>query len=334
MTVKTVLINQINEVLWSELAEQSSTATWFQTIEAYRFFESLPDIFSPFVYGVITDDELKGICVGYITRETHTLKQYLTRRAIIIGGPMLADDISDDELTALLQTIKNDLKHKAIYIETRNFNDYSRWKDVYIRNGFQYEPHLNFHIDTTSEDTVNNNLGKSRKRDIRTSLRDGAEIKENLSRSDVESLYELLNTLYRTKVKTPLFPFEFFEKLYNSGLGIFRIVCYKDRVVGGTVCVGLKGNALYEWFACGEDGVIKNVYPSTMATYAGIEYAVHNGYPLFDMMGAGKPDEGYGVRDFKAKFGGKLVEHGRFLCVNKPLLYNIGRIGVIVLKHI
>jgi lipid II:glycine glycyltransferase (peptidoglycan interpeptide bridge formation enzyme) len=52
------------------------------------------------------------------------------------------------------------------------------------------------------------------------------------------------------------------------------------------------------------------------------------------MMGAGKPDEAYGVRDFKAKFGGKLVEHGRFLFVCKPLLYKIGILGVKILKKI
>jgi lipid II:glycine glycyltransferase (peptidoglycan interpeptide bridge formation enzyme) len=52
------------------------------------------------------------------------------------------------------------------------------------------------------------------------------------------------------------------------------------------------------------------------------------------MMGAGKPDEAYGVRDFKAKFGGKEVEHGRFLCVTKPLLYNIGVLGVKILKKL
>ena len=52
------------------------------------------------------------------------------------------------------------------------------------------------------------------------------------------------------------------------------------------------------------------------------------------MMGAGKPDDGYGVRDFKAKFGGQLVEHGRFLHVMNPLLYNIGKLGVKLLKKV
>ena len=52
------------------------------------------------------------------------------------------------------------------------------------------------------------------------------------------------------------------------------------------------------------------------------------------MMGAGKPDDDYVVRDFKAKFGGQLVEHGRFLHVLNPLFYNIGKIGVKLLKKV
>ena len=42
-------------------------------------------------------------------------------------------------------------------------------------------------------------------------------------------------------------------------------------------------------------------------------------------MGAGKPNQAYGVRDFKSKFGGDLVEHGRFLFVSKPLIYNFSK---------
>ena len=47
---------------------------------------------------------------------------------------------------------------------------------------------------------------------------------------------------------------------------------------------------------------------------------------------SGNTDEAYGVRDFKAKFGGEEVEYGRFLCVTKPLLYKIGEFGVKLLK--
>ena len=52
------------------------------------------------------------------------------------------------------------------------------------------------------------------------------------------------------------------------------------------------------------------------------------------MMGAGAPgDGGYGVREFKAKFGGELVEYGRFKYIcNKPL-YAIGKLGVKLMKR-
>lgn len=64
-------------------------------------------------------------------------------------------------------------------------------------------------------------------------------------------------------------------------------------------------------------------------------YAAEHGYVRFDMMGAGAPsDGGYGVRDFKAKFGGQLVEHGRFKYIlNKPL-YKLGTIGVQLIRKL
>ena len=94
----------------------------------------------------------------------------------------------------------------------------------------------------------------------------------------------------------------------------------------------MRNQTVYEWFVCGMDGKFKNIYPSTMATWAAIEYAATNGYKRFDMMGAGKPDESYGVREFKSKFGGKLVEHGRFLFVCQPRLYMLGKKVVEILK--
>lgn len=306
---------------------------WFQTEECFSFYQSLGFI-EPFRCSVERDGVEKGRMVGYIQKDGGKLKQFFSRRAIINGGPMLADDITEDELMGLLTKCKRELKKKAIYIETRNFDDYARYKEIFSRAGYNYEPHYNFHVDTSSVDLLEANMGKSRKRDVKTSLRDGAVVVENPTIDEVKDFYRVLEHLYQTKVKTPLFPFSFFERLYRSSFGRFLLVKYDERIVGGTVCV-CGENVMYEWFACGEDGVHKNIYPSTLATYAGIRYAAEHGYARFDMMGAGAPnDGGYGVRDFKAKFGGQLVEHGRFKCVlNKPL-YLVGTLGVKIIKRI
>ena len=46
--------------------------------------------------------------------------------------------------------------------------------------------------------------------------------------------------------------------------------------------------------------------------------------PTFDFMGGGSPSEGYGVREFKSRFGGEEVEWGRWLKVRKKLIYYLG----------
>ena len=326
--------NDIKRDEWRALVQASETGTWFQTPEAYDFFASMPDLFKPFAVGLENKGKLRGVCVGYVTVEKNALKQTLTRRAIIVGGPAFADSCGEEEVAVIMGVVRGQLQSQAIYIETRNFNDYSRWKDAFAKAGFSYEPHLNFHVDTSSEDVVEAALGKSRKRDIRTSLRDGATIIEQPTLEQVREYYAILEHLYKTRVKTPLFPFSFFEKLWQHKDGRFILVALNGEIIGGTVCVEQEGKCLYEWFACGRDGEWKTIFPSTVATYSGIRYAAEHNCPRFDMMGAGKPDEAYGVRDFKAKFGGKEVEHGRFLCITQPILYQIGKLGVWLLKRL
>lgn len=358
MTYKILTYEQIERTEWSRLVQASATGTWFQTPEVYEFFVSMPALFVPFVFavtgthesnsGAMDEETLRGVCVGYVTKEKNPIKQFFTRRAIIIGGPALSDDATDEEVELLMNGVKELMNERMdgspIYIETRNFNDYSRWKDAFRKSGFEYQAHLNFHVDTSSVETVEANLGKSRKRDIRTTIREGVTITSiydlGLQIGDLErermvhEYYQVLRNLYETKVKTPLFPESFFQTLAKHSDARFLLTELNGKIIGGTVCVAQEGKCLYEWFACGEDGVYPHVFPSCYATYAGIKYAAEHDMPRFDMMGAGKSDEAYGVRDFKEKFGGKKVEHGRFLCIKKPLLYRIGVLGVKLLKKL
>ena len=339
--VKILTYEQIDQQQWQELVQSSATATWFQTPEAYKFYASNPEEMTPFIVGIEEDGHLTGVIVGYTTQEKNPIKQLLTCRSIIIGGPLLANDISDEALSALLTSLTKlpslqgggGGRLTPIYIESRNFHDYSKWRNIFEANGFAYQPHLNFHVDTSSVEVVDKNLGKSRKRDIRTTIRDGVTPVYQPTIEQVKQYYQILQNLYTTKVKTPLFSWNFFEQLHRTEHARFILTEYQGRIIGGTVCVELPNRALYEWFACGEDGVYDHIYPSCYATYLGIKYAAESGCQIFDMMGAGKPEEAYGVRDFKAKFGGEMVEHGRFLCVRKPLLYWIGKIGVKLLKR-
>ena len=331
---------------WQALIVQSPTATWFQTQEAYEFYAAVGGELIPFAFGVEeyegdeamrrSGDEAKGrlvgVIVGYTTKRTNAIQQYFTKRAIIYGGPLLDVGISNDALSTLLKTVVQNIALNPIYIETRNFNDYSRWKDIFDINGFNYQKHLDYHINTTSLELAQSNIGKHRWRYIRLSMRDGAKIVDYPTIEQVRAFYTILQDLYRTKVRTPLWSWEFFERLYHVEHARYILVELDGQIVGGTACVCLPGKAVYEWYACGLDNCRDDIRPLSVAIWGEMQYAAENGYPLFDFMGAGKPDQPYGVRDFKAEFGGELVEYGRFLCIRKPLLYWIGTLGVKILK--
>jgi len=323
--------SEIDQAQWQELVVQSPTSSFFQTPESYHFFESL-SFLKPFIFGVSENNKLVGILSGYIISDGNIITRFLSRRAIVSGGALLDSSISDDALKLMLITARKSLERKAIYLEIRNYNDYSSYKTIFEYAGFSYSPHLNFHVSTPDVETAQKNLNTTKRRHIKVSVKEGAIWTETKDLNDLVNYYKVLEELYRTKVKTPLFPFEFFEKLLQLSFSKLFVVKHLGKIIGGSFCVVLKNQTIYEWFVCGIDGQTKNVYPSTLATWAVIEYAASNGYSCFDMMGAGKPEEGYGVREFKSKFGGELVENGRFLYISNPFLFKIGEMAVGIMR--
>lgn len=319
--------SDIDPAAWQSLVAQSPYATWFQTPEVYAFYASLPDELTPFAVGVDEGGQLKGVVVGYTTRETNLIKQLFTCRSIVIGGPLLDESISDNAVTALLCAVKR-VTRSSIYVETRNFHDYSRWRHIFEQCGFAYQPHLNIQVACTATHT----MSEQRNRQVKKAMKNGVKIVEPQSEQEICDWYQILRQLYRQKVRTPLWSEEFFLQFYRNGVGKYLLVKYEGKVVGGMMCPVFADRAIYEWYVCGLDEEYREQYPSVMATYAAIEYAKQNGIPLFDFMGAGVPNKPYGVRDFKMEFGGEVVEHGRYLHIRKLLLYKIGKWGVRMLK--
>lgn len=315
---------------WDKLIGLSSVATWFQSYACYCFYKEL-SFLTPFAYAVEDNGEFKALVCGYLIAEEGFVKRFFSRRAIIPGGVLLANDISEEALELLLSELRTDLEKEAIYIELRNLHDYSAYKGIFQKTGFEYQPHLNYQISIDNGVEVFSNFSENRKRQIKQSLAEGLVCEKTDRMEDVHAFYSILQHTYSKRLKLPLFPFEFFKSIVSKAYGNLLVVKIEDKILGGILCVGDE-KVLYEWFVCGDDGEHPRVYPSVMATRTGIEYAVNNGYRMFDFMGAGKPEKKYGVRDFKARFGGTLVEHGRFLYICSPFLYFTGKIAITLRK--
>lgn len=325
-------LSSIDRTQWQMLVNQSPVASIFQTPEMCDFYSTL-NLYKVKVIAVEENQILKGVVLCLLQQDGGPIKRHLTSRAIINGGPLLADDISDEALHTLLNATIQMLKKQCIYTETRNLNDYSRWRNIFEASGFSYVPHYNFHIDTTDINQVDKRIDKSRRRRIRRAIENGATISnESLH---LPAFYQILSDLYHNKIHKPLPPYCMFEQLAHAPFAhYFFVLNQQKEVIGGQLILMLYQQVAYAWYCCGLDKEYHDLYPSIMANYAAIRYAADNGFERYDMMGAGTPKEDYGVRDFKAQFGGTLVEHGRYLHVCRPAIYWMGSKVIALLKYL
>ena len=327
--------NDINIKAWNHLLSRSDFSNVFHTQKAFNFFKSIENC-SPSIFACLNEEkEIKVLLLVVFLKEKGLIKGFFSRRAIIFGGPVIDD--KDPKLDFFLkETIKYVTKvinNKAIYLEIRNLNNYSKYKQNFEDEQWNYSPHLNFKVACNNID-VYKNISKSKKRQINKSLNSGAKIIEASNEEQVVDFYQILKKLYLNKIKKPLMPKSFFLNFYRQKIGKYLLIEYKNKIIGGIMCPIFNNDVIYEWYIAGEDRVYKDIYPSVLATWAAIDYANKNNIEYFDFMGAGKPDQDYGVREFKSKFGGELVEFGRFVKILNPMLYNFGKLSLKILSKI
>lgn len=321
------IINKLNDF------QQSSPDTnIFQSALFFSFFTKLRN-YQPVLLTALNDDEeIIGSLLAAVIKEPG-IKSYFSRRCIVFDGPVVKDNDAAI-VTFILENLKKSVARQVIYTEFRNLRNMNHFKEIFAGAGYNYKEHLNFRVQTTDLETAWKGVNNSKRRQINKSLKAGAEIIEAENREQVRRFYEILEDLYKTKIKKPLPGWDFFEFFYeNENLGKYLLIRYNTEIIGGIMCPIYNG-IIYEWYIAGKDRIHKDIYPSVLATWAAIEYGANNGLKYFDFMGAGKPNDDYGVRDFKAKFGGELVEYGRFIRVNKPILYNIGKLGLKIMEKI
>jgi lipid II:glycine glycyltransferase (peptidoglycan interpeptide bridge formation enzyme) len=200
--------------------------------------------------------------------------------------------------------------------------------------GWSYEPYLNVQLSLDLNSSINilALFKYNRRHEIKKSI--SKQLKYGITNSEkqIEDIYLILKNLYRDKVKLPLPNLSYFNNLLTEGILKAFVVTDKGKTIGGSFCMVLAHRNIYTFYYAGLRNYDKDIYPTHLAVLAAMEYAVENSIPMFDFMGAGKPNEKYGVREYKSQFGGTLVEHGRFLYVSNQFLYNLGKKAIQFMK--
>jgi len=309
---------------WSDFVKSHPRGNSFQSVLFYDFYTQTNE-FTPY-FCIAKDKVSKKIVGGFlfvIQKKGKSFPGNLFKRALLVGGPLIPVN-GERILDGLLKTYNDFTKRRVIYSEIRNIHSWSHQVDVFLKNKYTYEAHLNYQIPIAGRD-VNLAFSKSKKRQIKKALQNGAIVIENPELSQVKEFYGILQDLYRERINKPLPDWSFFKGFYEiivaQGAGKFLLVHYHGKIVGGIMLPFFQQKMVYEWYVAGLDKQYKEAYPSVLATWAGIEFAIKQGFSSFDFMGAGTPSHTYGVREFKSKFGGRLLNYGRFIRSNQKIIH-------------
>lgn len=327
-----ILVNiQVEVKKWNDLLAKGYFTTPFQTPEFYNICNDT-ESFCADVFAVEISEKYNSLVV--VTRmKEKGLKAFFSRRGIIFGGPLIENE-QHNSVEYLFSYIIEFYYKKLIYIETRNFFDYSFLSDCFYKLGWRYEIYLNYQIllQGKSMDEILSTMKNNRRREILHSIREGAIAEETKNIDDVKVLYNILVEVYKNRVKVPLPNLDFFIGLFNSKIGKIFIIKHKEQIIGGSFCLYCNNASIYTMYYTSLRDYHPKIFPTHLAILAAIDFGLKNGLNKLDMMGAGKPIKEYGVRKYKSEFGGELVEHGRFIKVYSPFLFDLGKLGLSILK--
>jgi hypothetical protein len=253
-----------------------------------------------------------------------------TTRAIVFGGVLYETSPKGREaLDILLRSYVQQTKG-VLFTEMRNLSDLSQVQPMLEAHAFRYEEQLNYliRLDRPSEEVLQSISRRTRKR-IRRGLRAGEVIiREVQQRGELGLFYDLVSRSYAA-VRVPLADpslFEAaFELLYPRGMVKFLLAWIGDECVAASAEL-IHGDMVFGWYS-GVDRSFSSYVPNELLMWHILEWGAENGCRVYDFGGAGRSNEEYGVRDFKAKFGGDLVSFGRNAHVHSPFRLALSKAG-------
>lgn len=315
------------------LAERPD-ASIFQTA-AYGELQKSVNNQKPFCYGVELGGELLALVAGVaITNYTWPIS-LLTSRAIISGGPVLKEP-NPEVLAFLLSRLSKALRGQVIFTQFRNLKDWGSLIPTFEQRGFTYVAHLDILIDLQQpEQDLIGKISKNKRKNVRKSLNKDCRFEEITDPKIYKSAIALvLDTYKRAKVPAPdpSLLQAAFDQLRKKSQFIAFGVFYENELIGTRMEL-LYNGLVYDWYA-GSHHKHTNKYPNDFLIYHLLLWAKDAGYHTFDFGGAGKPGVPYGVRDYKLKFGGELVEYGRFEKVHHAFRFQLGKLGLYLLQKV
>ncbi|MDD5369338.1 MAG: GNAT family N-acetyltransferase [Anaerolineaceae bacterium] len=327
----TTITNTLDITVWREFVDRNPHGNIFHTPEMFQVYSHAKG-YRPELRAAVRDSgQVLALLLPVQVTLRDGLLRRLTTRSIAYGSILSTPDaLGKEALAALLNDYTQKAGRGGLFTELRHLSDQSVYQSVFARCGFEYQDHVNYLVDLDcSIEELFNRIGPRTRKHIRRGQNKGQVVVDQVNESSrIGEWYELTQKSY-SAAHVPFADITLFEAafevLHPRNMVKFWIARIGDQCIASSVELIYKG-VIYGWYG-GVDRVFSSYTPTEMLTWHIMKWAAENGYRTYDFGGAGNPDEEYGVRDFKSKFGGRLVCYGRNTYVPEPWLLKLSTWG-------
>lgn len=329
------VVQSLDTAAWKDFVESNPRGNIFHTPEMFEVFGRAQE-YDPGLWATVDNGgEILALLLPTQITVLGGPLRFLTTRAVAYGSVLCAPGAKGVQaLDLLLRTYNGEMKSSVLFTELRNLSDQSDLCPALEACDFVYEDHLNFLIDLKRPaDELWHNIRSNARRNIQKARKSEVAIEEIEAPQDVPAAYAILKDVYK-RIQVPLPHLSLFQAAFETlhPTGMMRILLAKLNGENIAVLTLLFYKGVLTYWYTGPLREYAQYRAGDLLVWSALELGQRHSCHTFDFGGGGKPNEEYGVRDFKAKFGGELVNFGRNLCVHAPARLKISEAGYRLLR--
>lgn len=302
----------------SKLPELSGS-NFFQSRDLFVIAENAPGV-TPYMAVVMHDGKVRAHLLALLRKRGNWVPPYLYTHVRIYGEGEYADEQTRAEdfnlmITALTRLFRRKL---CLFIEISDMSSLMFGYKYLRANGYfpinWQEVRNSLHSKAPSERLS----GKMRRR-IAHSYKMGVQTRDALNLDEVHSFYRILKRSYRSSLVRVLPSERQFDYFFTNPHTHVSVTTYKDKVIGGSVCVFTDGSA-YLWYMAAQRKRYMPLHPLTLTVWHALNYAYKHNYAHMVFLDMGLPVHGNHLRNFILNFGGISVAKFKWFHFNIRVL--------------
>ncbi|MFW9879067.1 MAG: lipid II:glycine glycyltransferase FemX [Candidatus Thorarchaeota archaeon] len=324
------ILTSIEPELWNEFVRNHPKTSIHQTKYIADVHDKTKNCKAVTLAVQDKNEDIVGVLIAINFSVSSGMLKTISTHTTIRGGPIVDDSPEGLKVCKFLMKEYDRIKKGTLYTRVYPLKYNKSAKQALESEKFEHEGFLDFHINLNrAEDEIWSDIHKGRRKNInRSQKRFNLKAVELKKREEIPTFYELLKETHQN-AGVSLEDISLFYAAYDilvPNKFVRFIFAVKDNEPVGCRAVLTYNNEIYDWYA-GAKREALNCYPNDFLVWHVLSWGRENGFQLFDFGGAGPANVEFPVRTFKERFGGQLINYGRYTKVHSPLKFKLATKG-------